>query len=1824
MAQLDRLTLKYSDTEETADFVTALQNGDIEGGAIEPGEIVLRRGNQFLEAWGLDLYGHPTQISVDIGGTVVPWNADELANVRLSAIGNVDVEDGIPDEGLGTAEAGWLLTWNGVKWVVRPSPAFGGEAGLIPTLNESGDVNYAFYATESNPKYQPELNDVLVYKYNPIAAKYYWAPTQLEIGELIDVDTFSSTINFRSNKYSRIQFGLESGIADNYGALNGGVGSVSITSQGQGVFVSGPGTSEFSQYGASGYIQLKAATQILISASQNSLGSPIIQYDENYIPDIFTNEKLGALTSLYDVRHEFGQSLLQDLGNVDATGIVTGSVLVYDAIAQQWKMGLGAAPDLSSASINELSDVDTSSNSGLGNTLMWDSVQQNWAPRELDTYFVNWDYFDFFGGTSVDNSLLPDEHSKPCDESNLGRITTVSNIPYICLRCRQDNDLTNNQFGYVRLLLDGNNSPVGANFPPKEYAQRVDFESRKDPLHRVAYEGQLGSLENVSTANAFPGGAIVYNGFSGFEINYPALDLNNYSVNELSDVQTYGAAIGYGLLWDGQNWASSSLDQRFRLDDMQDVNFGALGVANNKLVAAYMLVADPSLSYQNNEDVSSVLAVSAPKSDANLGSVRLFNSPNNYLYPYARYFGADSNWSIAQRLDNYIRWSHEPSWQTIDGDGCIEVFVYCSILLENRCIFRKAATQGNGGYTLRLMQNGALQWYVVGANGQSGFTINSTQNFVSLNNWHHIAVTKEGNLHSLYMDGALVGTATTDVIYTGDGVFALGRNDLDDANTLTHNFWRGYMLDFRVTRGRAKYSGSSYTVPYSIGAEIADVTPETGDFLSYDGSRWTNVAGLDADISANSINELADVDTTSNNPGTGDALVWTGNKWEPGIPGVGSTWALDDFTDVSSNYSGFLPWIRFDQATYLEFSPLYKNPEDGGAIISPGSSITISQVDGSYTCNSAVPNNNGPYGNGTSTYFSAGLEGQASIRAERITIQNMFTDCSIAGFIYHEDSLHYSHVPDRGERNNNPNSDISGQPEETYIPCWGVIQDHVSDILPYGELQQLGNVEGSPTQGQALAWDSTVSKWKPSSSIAADVSNNGIGDLADVSSSGHTEGYVLTFTSNIWQARPPLSSIFLFTDVDSYSINNAAPVNREKLFDTTASQTFGSGNNSNTILRLTDGTRGIAFANNVGYHYIYAGGGSHNPLILTSASTGTDRSFLEIGSTSIRIGDDGGQSCGSDGFSLARGWVIKYENVDLEWNDFSDDEIPNKESIEERLTTVLNDLDLTQYDIEELANVDGTNKQQGYALVWDGTNWVASNSVAADISASSIGQLTDVVKVDNSDSSTNDGSVSLDIGTLKTSRETGLSGGIALNSVNNDSVIGWSPTREAAPFLRNTRGTSGGSSVTVDSESVFVDAGNGIVYDRQPSLGNNSVPSWLQVRQQIIKSSVDYLALFLLGAEDFTDSAYGWNLSNSITSSPNPVYDSPFGGNYSVHFRKSSQDRIEWRSENGCPELWQAGQVWSIEFFIKVDSSTTGDGDNEFILAPVSPAGSTSDGLHVYLYGLDRSKIKVQFGEFSVENTNANAHLNGQLTLDAWQHVYIAQEGGGEICLYVAGTKVGTHLQTGSWGLSGGLAIGGREQSQSSDTRGYLTAQIDDLRITDKWLPYPYGASNVPVPVAPLQLSEIASVFGQLSMLEDVNTIINPPYQGQALIYNALEGYWEPGASPAADISSSSVGQLNDVNTANATPDNGDVLAWDSNNAEFRRTKVDGNGGIRPLVARSVVAGQVPSAGNLFAGELYLNMADRKLYALDNSGVAFNFATDGTYSDVTEIDGGLY
>ena len=57
---------------------------------------------------------------------------------------------------------------------------------------------------------------------------------------------------------------------------------------------------------------------------------------------------------------------------------------------------------------------------------------------------------------------------------------------------------------------------------------------------------------------------------------------------------------------------------------------------------------------------------------------------------------------------------------------------------------------------------------------------------------------------------------------------------------------------------------------------------QADDLIQYNGAEWVNTTAPAANISGNSIDDLADVDTTTATPTVNQALVWDNSNWVPG------------------------------------------------------------------------------------------------------------------------------------------------------------------------------------------------------------------------------------------------------------------------------------------------------------------------------------------------------------------------------------------------------------------------------------------------------------------------------------------------------------------------------------------------------------------------------------------------------------------------------------------------------------------------------------------------------------------------------------------------------------------------------------------------------------------------------------------------------------------------------------------------------------------------------------------------------------------------------
>ena len=155
-------------------------------------------------------------------------------------------------------------------------------------------------------------------------------------------------------------------------------------------------------------------------------------------------------------------------------------------------------------------------------------------------------------------------------------------------------------------------------------------------------------------------------------------------------------------------------------------------------------------------------------------------------------------------------------WDGSSGDyqlGANDYTIECWFNLSSQCATGascyRTIFQGYNNINGHLFERGGMLFYYTGA-ASSSYVYDTSITDVDVNTWHHVAVVRDGNTISIYLDGSLNSSKTrtggwTEPNSTSSQPFRIGGGD--------HYYWDGYIYDFRVTGGEAKYTGSTYTVP---------------------------------------------------------------------------------------------------------------------------------------------------------------------------------------------------------------------------------------------------------------------------------------------------------------------------------------------------------------------------------------------------------------------------------------------------------------------------------------------------------------------------------------------------------------------------------------------------------------------------------------------------------------------------------------------------------------------------------------------------------------------------------------------------------------------------------------------------------------------------------------------------------------------------------------------------------------------------------------------------------------------------------------------------
>lgn len=142
------------------------------------------------------------------------------------------------------------------------------------------------------------------------------------------------------------------------------------------------------------------------------------------------------------------------------------------------------------------------------------------------------------------------------------------------------------------------------------------------------------------------------------------------------------------------------------------------------------------------------------------------------------------------------------------GAGAFTIEFWANPTANGGALFGKATANGWGMLTLETNSSGylVLQGSLNGSTWALAITASST---LPLSTWSHVAVTRSADVYRLYVNGTQVGTQTlAGTLIDQATAFNIGRAD--------HNvprYFSGFIDDLRITKGAARYTGSTYTVP---------------------------------------------------------------------------------------------------------------------------------------------------------------------------------------------------------------------------------------------------------------------------------------------------------------------------------------------------------------------------------------------------------------------------------------------------------------------------------------------------------------------------------------------------------------------------------------------------------------------------------------------------------------------------------------------------------------------------------------------------------------------------------------------------------------------------------------------------------------------------------------------------------------------------------------------------------------------------------------------------------------------------------------------------
>jgi len=144
----------------------------------------------------------------------------------------------------------------------------------------------------------------------------------------------------------------------------------------------------------------------------------------------------------------------------------------------------------------------------------------------------------------------------------------------------------------------------------------------------------------------------------------------------------------------------------------------------------------------------------------------------------------------------------------LSGDFTIELFFRLNSLTNNsehQTFIVKGDTELANNFTIQILDPGTS--IVIRSNATNIMTTNVS---ISINTFYHFAISRSGSNLRMYLNGNQIGTTVTNSTnFTNTNVVRIGGRNINSYG----GYLNGFIDEFRITKGVARYTGATLTVP---------------------------------------------------------------------------------------------------------------------------------------------------------------------------------------------------------------------------------------------------------------------------------------------------------------------------------------------------------------------------------------------------------------------------------------------------------------------------------------------------------------------------------------------------------------------------------------------------------------------------------------------------------------------------------------------------------------------------------------------------------------------------------------------------------------------------------------------------------------------------------------------------------------------------------------------------------------------------------------------------------------------------------------------------